>query len=647
MNSTNTHSFQAETTRLLDLMIHSLYSNKEIFLRELISNASDALDKLRFAAVADATLSADDLHIRLTPDATARTLTITDNGIGMTREEMLNNLGTIARSGTKEFLESLGKADARSRPELIGQFGVGFYSSFLVASKVEVISRRAGTAEAHVWSSSGDGKFTLEPGERSAAGTTIVLHLKPVSEDDGIGDYTRPWELSSLVKKYSDFVNYPIRMREERPLIAKPDDEADPDANKPPEDRVLNSMKAIWMRPKAEITDEEYNQFYKHIAHDWTDPAARIGFSVEGNFEARGLLFIPSQAPFDLFRADMKHRGVHLYIRRVFIQDDAEGLVPHYLRFLRGIVDAEDLPLNVSREILQTNAQVRVIRRQIIKKVLEHLATLQKDDRKKFDALWEQFGAVLKEGLLQGPDRNEKILDLVVAPSTRSGDGVTSLGEYVERMKPGQEQIYYLTNVNLDLARRSPHLEAFAKRELEVLFFTNQVDALWLSQVGKFKDKKLVAIDGSEVALPAEDGAKSDAEKDADKKDGNETPEMNELLLLLRARLQDTVKDVRVSSRLTDSPACLITDRGDMTPQMERLLKISGQEVPPVKRVLEVNATHPALQKLAKLCTENKDNPRIERDARLLYGQALLAEGGQLDDPAGFARLVADLMVSS
>jgi molecular chaperone HtpG len=643
MNASETHSFQAETARLLDLMIHSLYSNKEIFLRELISNASDALDKRRFASLTDSSLADDDLHIRLSVEKDSRTLTNDDNGIGMTRDEMLSNLGTIARSGTKEFIESLGKAGARSRPELIGQFGVGFYSSFLVSEKVTVTSRKVGEDAAHVWQSTGDGTFTLARAERTQAGTTIVLQLKPASEDEGVGDYTQMWMLQSLVKKYSDFVAYPIRMRDEKALIVKPGGAESDTVDNTAADKVLNSGKAIWMRSKAEVSDDEYNQFYKHVSHDWTDPALRISFAIEGAFDARGLLYIPTRAPFDLYRPDMKREGVHLYVKRVFIQDHAEGLVPRYLRFIRGLVDAEDLPLNVSREVLQANAQVRVIRRQIVKKVLDELATLLKEDREKYDVLWEQFGAVLKEGLLAGPDKNDKILDLVAAPSTYSGDGITTLSQYVERMKPDQEQIYYLANGNLDQARRSPHLEAFTKRELEVLFFANQVDPLWLSQTEEFKGKKLVAIDGADMVLPGESNQAADKD---DKEEAEDSTDSKDVLLALRDQLQDKIKDVRASKRLTDSPACLITDRGDMSSQMERLFKASGQEIPAGKRVSEINVYHPVVQNLAKLVAVNKDDPNVARDAQLLYGQAVLAEGGQLDDPAAFATLVANLMVN-
>jgi molecular chaperone HtpG len=636
--STETHAFQAETQRLLELMIHSLYSNKEIFLRELVSNASDALDKLRFEALTNPALGVDDLHIRLSVDAGARTLTVSDNGIGMSREEMLKNLGTIARSGTKEFLDSLGKAEAASRPELIGQFGVGFYSSFLVAHRVEVVSRRAGQEEAFVWTSTGDGTFTLSEGRRAEHGTSVTLHLKPANEDEGLGDYADAWQIERIVRKYSDFVAYPIRMRIDRPAIATT--EAEAEDRTAPEDRVLNSMKAIWMRGKGEVTDDEYNQFYKHVSHDWNDPAVRVAFSIEGNVEARALLFVPAHAPFDLFRADRERSGVHLYIKRVFIKDECEELVPHYLRFVKGVVDAEDLPLNVSREVLQQNGQVRVIRRQIVKKVLDQLEATKTSDRATYERLWTEFGAVLKEGLLFGPDRNEKILDLVLASST-AGEGQATLAEYVGRMKEGQTQIYYLANASLDLARQSPHLEAFKARGLEVLFFADHVDALWLQQGARFGDKPFVAIDGAEVELPGD--APGEAKPGAQSEGGD----LDALLVALRVSLQDEVKDVRTSTRLTDSPACLVTDKGDMTPQMEKLLRLNGQTVPKAKRVLELNPKHAAVQKLARIVAADKEDARLAPQAQLLYGQAVLSEGGQLANPAAFAKLVADLMVGA
>lgn len=631
--SQETHKFQAETKRLLDLMIHSLYSNKDIFLRELISNASDALDKRRFHALTDAAVGADDLKIRLEVDETTRTLSVIDNGVGMSHDEMVANLGTIARSGTKEFLEQLSSADAASRPELIGQFGVGFYASFLVANKVSVVSRKVGAAEAHKWESTGDGTFTIEPASRDDVGTTVSLTLKPVNEDEGISDYTSSWTLRQIVQKYSDFVAYPIVTKMRKPSA---DDKVIEF-----EDKTLNSMKAIWMRSEKDVGEDEYNQFYRHITHDWNDPVARVLTKIEGTIEARGLLFVPKRAPRDLFRPDMAHRGVQLYIKRVFILDECKELLPSYLRFVKGVVDAEDLPLNVSREVLQSNGQVRVIKRQLVKKTLDLLVKKLEEDRSGYEAIWNEFGAVLKEGLLRTAEHNEKLLDLVLAPSLEKEGRLASLAEYVQAMKPGQDSIYYLTAASLELALHSPHLEAFKAKGIDVLVFTDPVDEMWLQDGLAFAEKRFVAADGSEVKLP-EGNASTKEDTDAAEKP---TADLGEVLTAVRVALQDEVKDVRVSERLTTSAACLISDKGDLTPQMERLMRLSGQELPRVKRVLELNPHHPVIAKLKEKVVKGPNDPELKDLSSLLYGQALLAEGGQLENPSAFAKLVTDLMV--
>ncbi len=630
-----THSFQAETKRLLDLMIHSLYSNKDIFLRELISNASDALDKRRFHALTDPSFAGENLQIRLEVNEAERKLSVLDSGIGMTHDEMVSNLGTIARSGTKEFLEQLSTADAASRPELIGQFGVGFYASFLVANEVAVVSRKAGSDQAHKWVSTGDGTFTIEPASRDDVGTTITLTLKPANEDEGIADYTNSWTLRQIVQKYSDFVAYPIVTK-----TRKPQPEGD-DKIIEFEDKTLNSMKAIWMRPEKDVTDEEYNQFYRHITHDWNDPAGRVLTKIEGTIEARGLLFVPGKAPRDLFRPDMAHRGVQLYIKRVFILDECKELLPNYLRFVKGVVDAEDLPLNVSREVLQSNGQVRVIKRQLVKKTLDLLTKKLEEDRAGYEAVWSEFGAVLKEGLIHTPERNDKVLDIVLAPSVAKEGRLVSLKEYVEAMKPEQEVIYYLTSASYDLANHSPHLEAFKAKGIDVLVFTDPVDEMWLQEDPKFSDKSFVAVDSADLKLPEGSAAdqKSDASSEEDK------TAFKDLLTAIRISLQDDVKDVRLSDRLTSSAACLVSEKGDITPQMERLMRLSGQNIPRIKRVLEVNSTHPAIVKLKEKHSAQADTPEIRDLSRLLYGQALLAEGGQLENPAAFAKLITDVMV--
>src|SRR5712692_10442985 len=453
------HEFQTEVQQLLDLMVHSLYSHKDIFLRELISNASDALDKLRFEAVTRAELlPAGDLDIRLEADAAARTLSVHDNGIGMSRDEVVQNIGTIARSGTKEFLKAVRERQSQTlSPELIGQFGVGFYSSFMVADRITLVTRRAGEETATRWESTGDGGYTIEDALRNGAGTTETLHLKPKDEEDGLRDYTEEQVLRDVVKKYSDFVTYPIRLKGE----------------------TLNSMKAIWARGKDEVTEDEHRVFYKHVSHDWNDPLEHLSVHIEGGFEARALLYIPSKAPFDLHHHDGGHRGLSLYVKRVFIMDDWRELLPPHLRFVRGVVSSDDLSLNVSREILQKDRQVQAIKKHLVRRILAALKEMKEQRPEHYRTFWTEFGAVVKEGLIAFEEGHEKILDLVMAPSTDSADPV-ALADYVKRMKDGQDAIYYITTTSRDAGERSPHLEAFRAREWEVLFFTDPIDELWL-----------------------------------------------------------------------------------------------------------------------------------------------------------------------
>ena len=637
------YEFQAETKRLLELMIHSLYSNKEIFLRELISNASDALDKLHIAALQDQSLApAEELHIRLEVDADARTLTIHDNGIGMTADEAVQNLGTIAKSGTQEFLTLLkNKDELAKRPELIGQFGVGFYSSFLVADRVTLVTRKAGEDAATLWESDGvGGSFAIAPAERASQGTSLTLHLKPADADDGIQDYTSPWTVESVVRKYSDFVSYPIKMKVEKPGPAGEDGKPGAPVL---EDKTLNSMKAIWTRPAAEVSDEEYSEFYKHIAHDWTDPLTRISTAIEGTLEARALLFIPARAPFDIYRPDAPRRGMQLYVKRVFIMDDYEELLPSYLRFVKGVVDCEDLPLNVSREILQQNRQIRAIRKHLVKKVLDALLAMKRDDGDKYLTFWEQFGAVLKEGLLLSQERNERIYDLLLAESTSEESGkLTSLETYVGRMKEGQEAIYYLTCTSPEQGRKSPHVEAFRAKGVEVLLFADHVDEIWLQERAEYEGKQLQSVGQGDINLGSEE-EKQQAEEAKKQKQS----ELGDLLLAVRAALQEDVKEVRLSSRLTSSAACLVADQGDLSPQMERLMRASGQAMPKSKRILELNPEHPVVERMSAMFEKSSADPELQSYARLLYGQAVLAEGGELADPPEFARLIADLMAKA
>jgi len=613
------HEFQAEVRELLDLMIHSLYSHKDIFLRELISNASDALDKIRFEALSRPELAAGELAISLEIDAAARTLAVHDNGIGMSRAEVVENLGTIARSGTREFLRAIREAKAAAAPELIGQFGVGFYASFMVADRITVVTRRAGTEEATRWESTGDGSYTLGAAERPAAGTTVTLHLKAQDEEDGLNDYTRAGVLKDIVKRYSDFVTYPIRLQGE----------------------TLNSMKAIWARDKDAVTEDEHREFYKHVSHDWNDPLEHLSVHMEGSFEARALLYIPSKAPFDLHDRAGGQRGLSLYVKRVFIMDDWRELLPPYLRFVRGVVSSDDLSLNVSREILQKNRQIQAIRKYLVRRLLAAFKEMKEQRADRYRTLWAEFGAVLKEGLLGLEEEPDRLLELVLAAST-DGPALTSLGEYVGRMKSGQPAIYYLTAASREAAERSPHLEAVRARGYEVLFFLDPIDELWLRMRREFEGKPLTSVSQGGVDLGSgEDGKKEDSVPE-------EVGErFKALLLALRVALQDEIKDVRLSARLTSSPACLVGEPGDLSAHIEDLLRRSGRDVPQAKRVLEVNPSHPLLMRLVAFHAAHPDDERFRCYAELLHGQAILAEGGTLSDPAAFSRRLAELLVEA
>jgi len=614
------HEFQTEVRELLDLMIHSLYSHKDIFLRELISNASDALDKVRFEALSRPELTpTGDLEVTLEADAEARTLSVSDNGIGMTRDEVVQNIGTIARSGTREFLRAVREAKAASAPELIGQFGVGFYSSFMVADRITVVTRKAGTEEATRWESTGGGGYTLSAADRPAAGTTVTLHLKPKDEEDGLKDYTQEWVLKDIVKRYSDFVSYPIRFKGE----------------------TFNSMKAIWARGKDEVTEDEHREFYKHISHDWNDPLEHLSVHVEGGFEARALLYIPSKAPFDIHHRDGGQRGLSLYVKRVFIMDDWRELLPPHLRFVRGVVSSDDLSLNVSREILQKDRQVQAIRRHLVRRILAHLKEMKDQRPEKYRAFWVEFGDVLKEGLMAFEDGQDKLLELVMAPST-DGPTPTGLDDYLKRMKEGQPAIYYVTAPSREAAERSPHLEAFKAHGYEVLFFLDPIDDLWLRLPREFEGKSFVSVAKGAVDLGTEE------EKKQEEAEREETSErFKDLLLAMRAALQDDVKDVRLSGRLTSSPACLVGEAGDLGPHMEALLRRNGQDVPKVKRVLELNPTHPLVTRLQAFHAAHPADERFTRYAELLHGQAILAEGGALADPAAFSKRLTELLVDA
>jgi molecular chaperone HtpG len=626
--------FQAEARQLLDLMVHSVYSNKDSFLRELISNASDALDKLRLEAYRNKDLDVDtsDLHIEIDVDKGARTLTIRDNGIGMTRDEVIGLIGTLAKSGTAELRQQLREAkNEAASEELIGQFGIGFYSSFMVADKVELLTHKAGESEATRWESSGEGTYTIESVEDAPQGTAVTLHLKPEDAEDELHDYTSEWKLRSLVKQYSDFIAWPIRMEVER---RTPSEEEGGDEVVTIETETLNSMKALWARPKDEVSDEEYKEFYKHIAHAWDDPLEVIVMKAEGTFEYQALLFIPSHAPFDLFSRDAQI-GVQLYVKRVFIMGDCDQLMPEYLRFVKGVVDAQDLSLNVSREILQQDRQINAIRRRLTKKVLSTVKDLQSERPEDYRTFWTQFGRVLKEGLLSDADNQDTLLQISSFASTHSEEDATTLAEYVARMKEGQEQIFYATGETRQQILKSPHLEAFKAKGYEVLLLTDPVDEVWVGTVTEFDGKALQSVAKGEVDLDSGE-EKSDAEREEQEK------EFAGLLTWLQETLTDHVKEVRLSSRLTESPACLITDAFGISPALARIYQASGQNIPIGKRILELNPGHPLITGLRQAHEARPDDSTVAETAELLYGTALLAEGGALEDPARFAELLAN-----
>ncbi|MBW0019183.1 MAG: molecular chaperone HtpG [Mycobacterium sp.] len=637
--------FQAEARQLLDLMVHSVYSHKDSFLRELISNASDALDKLRLEAFRNKDLDVDtsDLHIEIDIDKGARTLTIRDNGIGMTRDEVVDLIGTLAKSGTAELRQQLREAknlkNVAASEELIGQFGIGFYSSFMVADKVTLLTRKAGESEATRWESSGAGTYTIESVDSSSGGapqgTSVTLHLKPEDAEDELHDYAAEWTIRHLVKKYSDFIAWPIRMEVERREPAA--DEEGGEETVTIETETLNSMKALWARPKDEVSEEEYKEFYKHIAHAWDDPLEVIAMKAEGTFEYQALLFIPSHAPFDMFNRDA-NLGVQLYVKRVFIMNDCDQLMPDYLRFIKGVVDAQDMSLNVSREILQQDRQINAIRRRLTKKVLSTIKDIQSGRPEDYRTFWAQFGKVVKEGLLSDYDNREALLGISSFASTHSEEEATTLAAYVERMKDGQEQIFYATGETRQQILKSPHLEAFKAKGYEVLLLTDPVDEVWVGVVNEFNGKSLQSVAKGEVDLGSE-GETSAAEREEQQKD------FADLLSWLKETLSEHVKEVRLSSRLTDSPACLITDAFGITPALARIYRANGQDVPVGKRILELNPEHPLITGLRDAHKDASDETRkrsVGETAELLYGTALLAEGGALEDPARFAELLAD-----
>ncbi|NKY47137.1 molecular chaperone HtpG [Nocardia cerradoensis] len=657
--------FQAETHQLLELMIHSVYSNKDTFLRELISNASDALDKLRLESFRDKDLEVDtsDLHIELEVDKDARVLTVRDNGIGMSRAEVVDLIGTLAKSGTAELRRQLlemkgadanssGRSAGSAPADLIGQFGIGFYSTFMVADKVTLTTRRAGESEGTRWeSAAGSSTYTIETLDDAPQGTAVSLHLKSADEDDHLFDYTQEWKLREIVKKYSDFISWPIRMQVERTVTEGEGEEKTEKTIL--EEQTLNSQKALWTRPRSDVSDEEYKEFYKHVSHAWDDPLEIIPLKAEGTFEYQALLFIPSHAPFDLFMREHK-RGVQLYVRRVFIMDNCEELMPEYLRFVKGVVDAQDLSLNVSREILQQDRQIQMIRKRLVRKVLSTIKDLQSAEsaesgsdeatakESKYQTFWNEFGRVLKEGLLSDFDNRETILQVSSFASTHSDSEPTTLAQYVERMAEGQDKIYYMTGESRQQIENSPHMEAFKAKGLEVLILTDPVDEMWVGSVPDFDGKPFQSIAKGEVDLETEEEKKASEQlREQREKD------FGDVLKWLQETLSDSVKEVRLSSRLTTSPACVVGDVFDFTPQLERMYRASGQALPESKRILELNPEHPLVTGLRDAYAKDKESEDLQATAELLYGTAVLAEGGELKDPAHFARVLADRLTKT
>jgi molecular chaperone HtpG len=613
--ATETIEFQAEARQLLQLVVHSIYSNRDVFLRELISNASDALDKLRLETYRDKDLQADvsDLHIGvdIDTDAEKRTITVRDNGIGMTRDEVVSLIGTIAKSGTAEMLASLRAAgDSAAASELIGKFGVGFYSSFMVGDSVTLVTRRAGAEAGVRWESAGEGSYTIDEEPDAPQGTSVTIALKPADADDEMPDYTDAAVIRRIVTRYSDFITWPIRTA----------GEAEP----------LNRMKALWARPRDEVTEDEYAEFYRHVSHDWQPPLETIRLQAEGTFEYQALLFLPSHAPMDLFMRE-RRRGVQLYVRRVFIMDDCEELVPEYLRFVKGVVDAADLSLNVSREILQQDRQIQLIRKRLVRKVLSTLKAMQSENPERYATFWGEMGRAVKEGLLEDPDNRTDILGICSFPSTRdaAGDtsGPTTLAAYKERMPEGQDHIYYMTGESRTAIENSPHMEAPRAKGHEVLLLTDPIDEVWVDSVTEF--------DGTPLASIAKGKAEADEEVDG-------AEQFAGLLTWMGQTLDDEVREVRLTSRLTTSPACLVGDSHDMTPTLEKMYRAMGQELPTIKRILELNPEHPLVVALRTAHEQRPDDAGLAGTARLLHGMALLAEGGDLKDPARFVGLLAE-----
>ena len=629
--------FQAETTQLLNLMIHSLYTQKEIFLRELISNASDALDRLRFEALTNTELVPADhkYEIRLKPDSTARTLTISDTGIGMSRQDLMDHIGTIASSGTQELRRRMKESQsAEAFAELIGQFGVGFYSAFMVANRVSIITRRAGEATATLWESSGDGSYTLTGAERTGCGTDIILHLKPPDPENGIEDYTDRWKLSMIVHKYSDFIAYPI-IYEGQPQEPGEDDKA---SEIKIETKTLNSMKPIWTRSRSEASQSDYNDFYKHLASDWTEPLKVLPLKAEGTFEYEALLFIPSQAPYDLFY-HATEAGLRLYARRVMVMDKCEDLLPRYMRFIKGVVDSSDLPLNISRQRLQQDRHITQIRKWLTRKVLDALTEMKEKEPENYLKFWGQFGRALKEGVGSDYENKERLLSLLLFESSHDPKELTTLKAYVERMKSEQTEILYLTGESRKVIENSPHLEASRQKDYEVLYLSDPVDELLVQSVYEFEQKKMKSVTKGKVNLGTEE-EKKQREEELKKRE----EEYAKFLEACQKKLDQYVKRICLSTRLVDSPACLVTEEHEYSPHLERLLQKGKGGGPKQRRIMELNADHPLIARLYQHFQANAEDSQIEDAMEILFELALLAEGSEVADPVRLNQLTLGLL---
>ena len=610
-SNVETFQFQAEARQVLELMIHSLYTNKEIFIRELISNASDAIDRLRFEALSNPELIGEDdrYEILIESDPKAKTLTIHDNGIGMSREEVITHIGTIAKSGTRDLLEKMKESKSPdTAASMIGQFGVGFYSAFMAADLVTLVTRRAGESQATRWESTGDGTYTIAEGNRFSRGTSITLHLRKFEEDDQVEDFTDKYVISRIVQRYSDFVTHPIRFKEKE---GKADD------------KPLNSMKPIWTRPRSEVTEDEYKEFYKHISHDWNEPLKSWSYRAEGRSEYQSLLFIPSQAPFDLFQQTGKF-GLHLYVRRVLIMEHCEDLLPSYLRFVRGVVDSADLPLNVSRQRLQEDRHIAQIRKWLTRKVLDSFEDMLKNEPETYNQFWKNFGRVLKEGAGFDFDNKDKLLHLYLFESSNDPEKLTTLADYVSRMKPDQKSIYFLTGPSRRAVENSPHLEAFQAKGYEVLFLVDPVDEILVQWIFEFEGKHLKSV------------AKGLADIGDDRDLTAKGAELSSLMDTLQSKLDERVRQVRLSGRLTSSPACLVVADQDMSPNLEKLMNQAKGESTKQKRIMEINPDHEIVVKMGERLKQNAADPLLDDFANILYGYALLAEGSELDDSPKF-----------